>query len=260
MSWPSVSIGIPTFNRHSEVLRAITSVLRQDYEGPIEIVVVDDGSTDGTILPVDVKLVRHETNLGIAASKNHALLAASGELRGILDSDDTYERSFVRKCVAELQRNPDVGLVYTDNYAADPRGRRIRIDRAIEWDLNSWLKTCNLRGDCWLARWEILKQTQLHDERFRLEVDGDLFYQLAEITTFLRIPVPLQTVTEHRGRTSRSSHEAAYWHAAGLGKYGHSIQFAFDRAKRGRAGEIWTQAIQDGYAFGKSLRKVEKIA
>lgn len=262
MNWPSVSLCLTTYNRREQVLKAVSSCLKQDYHGEIEVVVVDDGSTDGTVLPEGVKLIRHDENMGIAVSKNDALRGGSGELRAILDSDDTFEPAFVRRCVEELTKYPEIGLVFVDNFRVDSRNPRRRVvDRAIDWSLEAWLSTCNLRGDTWLARWDVLKRTQLHDERFKLEVDGDLFYQLAELTEFKRIPEPLQTVTEHTGRFSRDYKQAAYWHAAGLGKYGHSIDYAVARAKRhGAYGKEWAQSIVDGYTYGCSLRKKAAVA
>lgn len=249
----SVSVGITTWNRKELVLRAIDSVQRQTYPN-VEIVVVDDGSTDGTVFPDGVKVVRHEHNLGIAASKNRALLECTGELRGLLDSDDTYHPRFIARCVKELQAYPGVGLVYTDNLISK-NGNAIAVNRAINWDLQELLRTCNLRGDCWLARWSVLKQTGLHDERMQLEVDYDLFYSLARVTTFRRIPEVLQTVMAHRDSESRGNrNHTAYWHAACLAKHGHAIEHAYARAKRGKSLNEWKESIDAGYEFGKTLR------
>jgi glycosyltransferase involved in cell wall biosynthesis len=250
---PRVSIGITTWNRKHLILRAIESVKRQTYPN-VEIVVVDDGSTDGTAFPDGVKAIFHDRNMGIAAAKNRALRECSGELRGLLDSDDVYHPTFVARCVEELQAHPEVGLVYTDNFISK-NGDLVTVNRAIDWDLQELLRTCNMRGDCWLARWSVLKQTALHDERMQLEVDYDLFYSLARITTFRHIPEVLQTVMAHHDSESRwDRNQTAYWHAACLGKHGHSIDHAYARALRGRSLSEWRESINAGYEFGKTLK------
>lgn len=265
MNWPTVSIGIPTWNRTDLVVKAIRSVLVQDYARQVEIVVADDGSTDGTVQTLR-RLFGNRITLapgehrGIANAKNRALIGGTGEVRGILDSDDVYEPQFVRRCVETLleEQQKDglrAGLVYTDNYLMDGKGRVSEIQPALDWSLEEFLDTCNLRGDCWLAWWNILQETDLHDERFELEVDYDLFYQMARITNFRRVPETLQRVRSHRGRVTKDWRKAAFWHAVGLGKYGHSMDYAVRRAARRGTWEEWRETILEGYAYGKSLRE-----
>ncbi len=255
---PLVSICIATWNRARLVCHAVQTVLGQDYPGPIEIVVADDGSTDDTLVSLaqfgDRVVVLPGEHRGIAAAKNRALLGATGDIRGILDSDDFYHPKFVSRCVETLLEHPE-GLVYTDNYYVDETGQRT-LAPALDWSLTEFLETCNLRGDSWLAWWKIIERTNLHDERFALEVDYDLFYQLAQLTEFRRIRSPLQSVRSHTGRVTKDRVTAAYWHAAGLGKYGHSIEYALVRARRAGAEAAWGPAIERGYQFGRSIRAV----
>ncbi len=258
---PSVSIGIPTWNRAQLVCHAIHSVLDQDYRGHIEIVVADDGSTDDTLEVLkeqfgdrmldQTMVVLPDRHLGIAATKNRALKGSTGELRGILDSDDFYQPEFVSTCVEALLAHPE-GLVYTDNYYVNDSGDR-KLEPSLDWSFQGLLETCNLRSDCWLAWWKILERTNLHDERFAFEEDYDLFYQVAQFTEFRRIPLPLQNVRWHSGRMTGDLIAAAYWHAACLAKYGLSIEYARQRAERNAAEESWSKAIEDGYQFGQSI-------
>ncbi len=262
---PSVSIGIPTRNRCAEVQRAVASVLGQTYTGTIACAVYVDGSTDGTwetlqqmqrslSLPANRHLwpITTAKRRGIAGAKNLALSAGHAELRGVLDDDDYYQPTFVARCVAALMADPDLDVVYTDNLVADAAGNYQRTDPAGEWDDGDALLRCQLRGVTWLARWDALKRTQLHDERFELEVDYSLFYELwAQGSRFLRIPEALVTCTEHAGRTTNDRTKAAYWHAAGLAKYGHSVTWATRRAVNHPE---WLPAIEAGYAHGETLR------
>ncbi|MGC4085032.1 MAG: glycosyltransferase family 2 protein [Vicinamibacterales bacterium] len=91
---PLVSIAIPTYNRATLVTRAIESVLAQTYP-TIEVIVVDDGSTDTTVELLapyverhKIRLVQHARNLGTMAAKNSGIDAMTGAFGGLLDSDD----------------------------------------------------------------------------------------------------------------------------------------------------------------------------
>jgi len=88
-----VSIVIPTYNRAEEVPNAIDSVLAQTYR-PIEVIVVDDGSTDDTraVLAAygDAIRVIRQANAGCSAARNEGIRIGNGELIGFLDSDDTW--------------------------------------------------------------------------------------------------------------------------------------------------------------------------
>jgi len=93
MSEPQVSVVIPVFARHDQVLTAVRSALSQtDVE--LEVVVVDDGSTPpidlSTIEDRRLRLLRHEENLGPAVARNTGLAAARGSYIAFLDSDDTW--------------------------------------------------------------------------------------------------------------------------------------------------------------------------
>jgi glycosyltransferase involved in cell wall biosynthesis len=90
---PTLSVVIPAFNREREVSRAIQSCLIQD-SADFEVIVVDDGSTDGTygvtkgIRDPRLRLLRHSSNRGANAARNTGALAANGEWVVLLDSDD----------------------------------------------------------------------------------------------------------------------------------------------------------------------------
>lgn len=89
-----VSVVIPTYNRQEQVLQAINSVLSQSH-ADLEVVVVDDGSTDhtGSVLQQinDARLkILQSTHQGVAAARNKGIAVAKGELIALLDSDDFW--------------------------------------------------------------------------------------------------------------------------------------------------------------------------
>ncbi|MGN8218452.1 glycosyltransferase family 2 protein [Halococcus morrhuae DSM 1307] len=115
-----VSAILPTYNRADYVSGAIDTVLKQSHD-EIEVVVVDDGSTDDTTERLaayeddDRVRVRHnEENRGISASMNRAAELADGEFVCVLNDDDRWHEEKVEKQLAAFERaNDEVGVVYT---------------------------------------------------------------------------------------------------------------------------------------------------
>lgn len=260
---PLVTIVIPVYNRRQYIAGAVDSALRQTYPA-VEVVVVDDGSTDGTAEILRqyegrCRILRHEGNRGIAAAKNRGLRASSPEAKyvAILDSDDSYHPAFAERCAGFLERNPKVGFVYTDDVMVDSRGREIRKRSAVApWNVEEWLRTCNLRGDTWMARRELVMRTRLHDERMARDVDYDLFYQLLEVTEFAHLAEYLVYYRIHDGQASCDSLKLAECHAANLVRYGYSPEYAYHRARRNPE---WIPAIEAGIERGRQLRAEREL-
>ena len=112
-----VSVLIPTYNRRQYVVDAIESVIAQDY-ADMEIIVVDDGSTDGTeeALAPYLSLIRviRTRNQGPALARNVGMEAARGDYVAFLDSDDLYYPFKVRLQAQLLDEYPDIGMVYSE--------------------------------------------------------------------------------------------------------------------------------------------------
>src|SRR5436305_9669397 len=121
---PPVSVVLPVYNREQSVARAIGSVLRQTY-GDIELIVVDDGSTDRTRDVVrqfapDVALVEQE-HAGAYTARNRGIAHARGELIAFIDSDDAWLPEKLARQVPLMSRD-EVGLVFGDTvHVTEPR-------------------------------------------------------------------------------------------------------------------------------------------
>ncbi len=111
---PAVSVVIPVRDGEAFLAAAVASVRRQTWPPP-EIVVVDDGSTDGTAalaerLGADVRLVRQPPR-GLPATRNQGLRAARGELIAYLDADDEWTEDKLELCVPVLRAHPEIDVV-----------------------------------------------------------------------------------------------------------------------------------------------------
>ncbi len=115
-TWPPVSIIIPTYNRAHELERCLRSLFELDYPtGNLEILVVDDGSTDATqsivqpmvleaqALGIEMRVVRHEKRQGVAISRNTGAQAAQHALIAYLDSDCVASRGWLSELVPAFQ-------------------------------------------------------------------------------------------------------------------------------------------------------------
>lgn len=111
-----VSIIIPTFNRSVHVAKAIQSVLNQDYFN-LEIIVVDDCSTDDTIIKlseirdVRLKLIKLSSNSGPQVSRNVGLREAKGFLIMFLDSDDEFVQGSILKRIELFEKNQIINVL-----------------------------------------------------------------------------------------------------------------------------------------------------
>ncbi|MFS9899880.1 glycosyltransferase family 2 protein, partial [Salmonella enterica] len=103
---------MPVYNREDTITAAISSVLAQTYPY-FELIIVDDGSMDGTINIVEeivderVRLIRGPGRSGVSEARNIGLRAAKGELIAYLDSDNTWKPEYLSAMVAALHKSPN---------------------------------------------------------------------------------------------------------------------------------------------------------
>lgn len=124
-----ISVVIPCFNHGEflpEAVASVTGMGRQD----IELIVVDDGSTDertrkemGTLCAQGIKVIRQE-NRGLSAARNAAIVESQGEYIFPLDADDRMRSGWVDRAIEILDSNPKVGIAYGDmEFFGTKRGR-----------------------------------------------------------------------------------------------------------------------------------------
>ncbi|MBM3573399.1 MAG: glycosyltransferase family 2 protein, partial [Alphaproteobacteria bacterium] len=103
-----VSVYVPCYNGERYIGIAITSLLTQERK-PDEIIVVDDGSTDASAeiaAAYPVRLIRHDKNLGLAAARNTAVKAATGDIVASIDADCFATPDWLKHMVRMLEKNP----------------------------------------------------------------------------------------------------------------------------------------------------------
>ena len=122
---PLISVIIPTYNYGRHLGKALGSLGEQTYRN-LEIIVVDDGSTDDTrsvvarFGPGIVYL--YQENRGVSAARNAGLRRAAGEFIAFLDADDYLLADSLAARAAILQARPDIGIVFTDTCSCDAEG------------------------------------------------------------------------------------------------------------------------------------------
>lgn len=123
---PLVSVIMPVYNRIGIVKHAIDSVLKQSYKN-FELIIIDDGSTDGTVELVEsiiskdnrIKFIEHEENKGVCKSRNDGLELAEGKYIFYLDSDNTWKKEYLKTMVGAYLELPDAKALYSGQFIAD---------------------------------------------------------------------------------------------------------------------------------------------
>ena len=170
-----ISVIVPAFNEVS-TLGTMLGALQDCGLAPLEIIVVDDGSEDGTsdgLGAANIAVLRHEKNLGKGAAVRTGIAAASGEIIVIVDADFEYSPSDCLRLVAPI-RSGDADVVYGSRYLAGGRVARgyrrwgnglltllsNRFTRLDLTDMETGLKA---------IRSETLQCIELHENRFGFE-------------------------------------------------------------------------------------------
>ena len=123
-----ISVIIPAYNAEKTIKRAILSVLNQNYDGNVEVIVIDDGSTDQTAFRVtelkleEVKIISLPENLGAGRARNRGLDVATGNYIAFLDADDYWMPFKLNHQLKILQKLSGIdgvssGIAYFDHEA-----------------------------------------------------------------------------------------------------------------------------------------------
>ena len=156
MSEVLVTVLIAVYNEEKHIAECIESILTQTYK-PIEIIVIDDGSTDGTADVVkkfgSVQLMS-QNHLGKAIAVNQGAMESKGEILFFLDGDMYFETNYVERMIEPIMKGETIGTVSFDEYVANPE--------------NIWSKCLQLRSG-------LLPNRRLHLDTIGKETDSVVF-------------------------------------------------------------------------------------
>jgi glycosyltransferase involved in cell wall biosynthesis len=184
----TVSVVIPTFNHQTFISAAVESALAQTLR-PLEVIVVDDGSTDATVEILApylsrIRLVR-QPNQGVSAARNVGAGRATGEVLAFLDADDLWLPGKLERQVQRLRSDPGLGLVHCGMEEVDGQGNplRERLDGMEGWvapELLLFRQSVILgAGSSALIRRDVFQQVGGFDSRLSTSADWDLCYRIA---------------------------------------------------------------------------------
>ncbi len=183
---PKVSVIIPTYNRLSMLKEAVASVLAQNFED-MELLVVDDGSTDGTAEEMKryggrVKLLQHLASKGVSAARNKGILHARGKYIAFLDSDDLWVKGKLKIQTAFLDDNPHYPLCYTDEIWIR-KGKRVnpmaKHAKYSGWIFEKCLPLCIISPSSAMMKKTLFSKVGLFDEALSVCEDYDFWLRVS---------------------------------------------------------------------------------
>ena len=211
---PLVSIVLPSHNGERYLDEAIESWRAQTYQR-WELVLVDDGSTDGTracakrwcALDARIRLVRHETKRGLPAGLNTGFAAARGDYLTWTSDDNVARPHMLSALAAVLDERPDVGLVYSDYTVIDESGTPTgRVEAGAPWEL----ARRNCVGASFLYRRAVQARVGAYDESLALAEDYDFWLRVSAQFTLHSLPQDLYAYRLHpRSLTARYARSVA---------------------------------------------------
>ncbi len=202
---PMVSVVVPCLNRAHFLRPTIDSILEQDYPA-LECIVVDGGSTDGTVdlLRTYGSRVRwvSEPDKGHANAINKGWRMSRGQILAWLNADDVYAtRDAARLASAYLASHPEACVVYGRCGAIDGDGRQIGMSHFHEFDLAYSVLTCDhcIPQPAAFIRRDALEKVGWLDEDFYQKKDHELWLRLAAVGDLCAIPEMLAHARHHSG-------------------------------------------------------------
>lgn len=180
---PLVSVITPSFNQVRYLEATLRSVLEQDYPR-IEYIVIDAGSTDGSLEVLDRyrdRLARcvSEPDAGQAAGINKGLRLATGEIVAWLNSDDIYLSGAIRQAVEALEAEPGLGMVYADGIMVDSEQVLLDRHRYRTLSLVDLLSFEVILQPTVFMRRKVLERAGYLDDAYQLILDHELWVRMA---------------------------------------------------------------------------------
>jgi len=182
------SVVIPAYNKANLTIKTVESVLGQTY-GNVEVIVVDDGSTDDTKNKLQLFGDRihyiYKQNGGACSARNVGIKQATGEYIALIDCDDIFYPEKIAKSVECLEKKSDYGFVYTGAYFINRDGDVISEHGISDYPASGWIASRLLLNDficnsTVVIRKECFKKVGYFDEKIFMPADWDMWLRLSE--------------------------------------------------------------------------------
>ena len=235
------SIVIPTFNRREIIHRAIDSALAQGAD-ELEVIVVDDGSVDGTIESLakiysdrPVRILRNNRAKGPAGARNTGMLAARGELIGLLDSDDEFLPGHLAAAAGAFRTHPELDVIFgraryerngqPEDYMGPNFERKLAAAPKLHSDdsltiFGTEFFTHLLQYGCWFNLSTVVLRPsaarELMNEDLRVSEDYEFWVRLSRIHQFACLHAPQIRYALHNDNLSFESAGSVPDHAPRL--------------------------------------------
>jgi len=254
---PMVSVVIPAYNAAKSIGRTLNSVLAQTFDD-FEVIVVDDGSQDGTANTVlslqdgRIHLHRHTYNQGAAAARNSGIHLAQGELVAFLDADDVWTRDKLAVQVRFMQDHPQTGASVTSFWYDTEEGFSLQILHQPKSWLKEFLKGCAVSpGTTLMVRKSCYKDIGGYDKSLPRHEDLDWLLRFVQQYELGVVQRPLAIVH----RSSRPSAEKIEQANEILVKRYHSLFYTFGRFYGSQAiGKRWLETSIHHFSSGNKQR------
>ena len=221
MTPPNVSVVIPAYNAQRTVGAAVDSVLAQTFDD-LEVVVIDDGSTDHT---AEIVAARSDPRLscvtvengGVARARNRGVAMTSAPLVAFLDADDLWLPPKLERQVQALRQHPGHGLCFASTELVDDELQQIGANRARPYeDFSEALlldgNIVSAGSSSVLVERALLKEVGGFDPQLSQCADWDMWLRLSRVTSFLPLEEPLVryrkvpgTMSANPGRLERDT-------------------------------------------------------
>lgn len=210
---PLVSVVIPVYNAESYLAEAIDSVLSQDYPR-IELIVLDDGSTDASrsimeAYPESAFIRSSHANMGQSATLNKGWEMAKGEILSYLSADDALLPGAIAKAVEQIKASPEVVMVYGDYQLMDATSKTIEHVSAPDFSYRNMVRDIVVQpGPGVFFRRECFERLGGWDVTLRQTPDYEYWLRLALAGPFLHVPMAWARFRVHEASQSFHSTSA----------------------------------------------------
>ena len=186
---PLVTVVMPAYQCARFIDEAVRSTLAQNWPR-LELVAVDDGSTDGTAerlealagewsAPGRAMRVLRQANAGAGAARNRGIAAAQGGFIALFDADDVYHPRLIEACMARLLDDPDADVAFARAQTIDEAGRRLHGQDPFPERLGALDLLSGLMANHPVLRREAVEAVGGHDESLAAGIDLDLLLRIA---------------------------------------------------------------------------------